>query len=284
MSIGINNPRYVMTAKDHVGYYWWARELEEKLQKQRELKQNDEPGLPPSDRGAFQPAQKAPGMEDELREVSKRRRKYLMRKGINNPHYEMTASDRVEYYQWAREMEEKLEKQRELKPNDEPAPPPSDRGACQPAQKAADVEGECSHQASRHQETTIEKKTQQIHEIMRECWEETEGTRHGKDLEVLRGHLRRVLFLKRKKPSGQPGLALASQEETCRAIGNVLELRHSYLESKGIEDPCHILMDAERDELIKRAKAEYEGSEEQQFLQSADAKKWKAKRKQSKIK
>ena len=67
MSIGINDPRYVMTAKDHVGYYRWARELEEKLQKQRELKQNDEPGPPPSDRGAFQPAQKAPGMEDELR-------------------------------------------------------------------------------------------------------------------------------------------------------------------------------------------------------------------------
>ena len=123
-----------------------------------------------------------------------------MRKGINNPHYEMTASDRVEYYQWARELEEKLQKQRELKPNDEPAPPPSDRGACQPAQKAADVEGECSHQASCHQETTIEKKTRQIHEIMRGCWEETEGTRHGKDLEVLRGHLRRVLFLKRKTP------------------------------------------------------------------------------------
>ena len=284
MSKGINNPRYVMTAKDRVGYYRWARELEEKLQKQRELKQNDEPGPPPSDRGAFQPAQKAPGMEDELREVSKRRRKYLMRKGINNPHYEMTASDRVEYYQWARELEEKLQKQRELKPNDEPAPPPSDRGACQPAQKAADVEGECSHQASCHQETTIEKKTRQIHEIMRECWEETEGTRHGKDLEVLREHLRRVLFLKRKKPSGQPGLALASQEETCRAIGNVLELRHSYLESKGIEDPFHILMDAERDELIKWAKAQYEGSEEQRFLQSADARKWKPKGKQSKRK
>ena len=284
MSIGINNPRYVMTAKDHVGYYRWARELEEKLQKQRELKQNDEPGLPPSDRGAFQPAQKAPGMEDELRKISKRRRKYLMSKGIN----EMTPSDRVEYYQWARELEEKLQKQRELKPNDEPAPPPSDRGACQPAQKAADVEGECSHQASCHQETTIEKKTQQIHEIMRECWEETEGTRHGKDLEVLRGHLRRVLFLKRKRAEStdayQLGLALASQEETCRAIGNVLELRHSYLESKGIEDPCHILMDAERDELIKRAKAEYEGSEEQRFLQSADARKWKPKGKQSKRK
>ena len=43
-------------------------------------------------------------------------------------------------------------------------------------------------------------------------------------------------------------------------------------------------MDAERDELIKCAKAEYEGSEEQRFLQSADAKKWKAKGKQSKRK
>ena len=122
-----------------------------------------------------------------------------MSKGINNPDYVMTARDRVEYYQWARELEEKLQKQRELKRNDEPAPPPSDRGACQPAQKAADVEGECSHQASCHQKTTIEKKTRQIHEIMRGCWEETEGTRHGKDLEVLRGHLRRVLFLKRKR-------------------------------------------------------------------------------------
>ena len=283
-SKGINNPDYAMTARERVEYYQFARESEENLQKQRELERNDKPAPPPSGRGAFQPAQKAPRMEDELWEISKRRRKYLMSKGINNPHYEMTASDRVEYYQWAREMEEKLEKQRELKPNDEPAPPPSDRGACQPAQKAADVEGECSHQASCHQETTIEKTTQQIHEIMRECWEETEGTRHGKDLEVLRGHLRRVLFLKRKKPSGQPGLALASQEETCRAIGNVLELRHSYLERKGIEDPFHILMDAERDELIKCAKAEYEGSEEQRFLQSADAKKWKPKGKQSKRK
>ena len=204
--------------------------------------------------------------------------------GINDPRYVMTAKDHVGYYRWARELEEKLQKQRELKQNDEPGLPPSDCGAFQPAQKAPDMEGECSHQASRHQETTIEKKTQQIHEIMRECWEETEGTRHGKDLEVLRGHLRRVLFLKRKKPSGQPGLALASQEETCRAIGNVLELRHSYLERKGIEDPFHILMGAERDELMKWAKAEYEGSEEQRFLQSADAKKWKPKGKQSKRK
>ena len=111
MSIGINYPRYVMTAKDHVGYYRWARELEENLQKQGEVKHNDEPAPPPSGRGAFQPAQKAPRMEDELREISKRCREYLMSKGINNPHYEMTTSDRVEYYQWAREMEEKLEKQ-----------------------------------------------------------------------------------------------------------------------------------------------------------------------------
>ena len=60
MSIGINNPRYVMTAEDRVGYYRWARELEGKLKKQGELKHSDEPGLPPSDRGAFQPAQRRP--------------------------------------------------------------------------------------------------------------------------------------------------------------------------------------------------------------------------------
>ena len=190
-------------------------------------------------------------MEDECSHYLELRRNYLTSKGINNPDYVMTDRERVDFFHFARESEENSQKQRELKPNDEPAPPSSDRGACQLAQKAADVEGECSHQASCHQEKTIEKKTRLIHEIMRGCWEETEGTRHGKDLEVLRGHLRRVLFLKRKTPPDQPGLALASQEETCRAIGNVLELRHSYLERKGIEDPFHILMDAERDELIK---------------------------------
>ena len=87
MSIGINNPRYVMTAKDHVGYYRWARELEEKLQKQRELKQNDEPGLPPSDCGAFQPAQKAPDMEDECSHYLELRWNYLKSKGIKHPDY-----------------------------------------------------------------------------------------------------------------------------------------------------------------------------------------------------
>ena len=140
MSIGINNPRYVMTAKDHVGYYRWARELEEKLQKQRELKQNDEPGLPPSDCGAFQPAQKALGMEDERSHYSEHRRNYLTSKGINNLDYEMTALERAEYYQFARESEENLQKQRELERNDKPAPPPSGRGAFQPAQKAPDME------------------------------------------------------------------------------------------------------------------------------------------------
>ena len=81
--------------------------------------------------------------------------------GINDPRYVMTAKDHVGYYRWAKELEENLQKQGEVKHNDEPAPPPSDRGACQPAQKAADVEGECSHQASCHQETTIEKKIRQ---------------------------------------------------------------------------------------------------------------------------
>ena len=79
--------------------------------------------------------------------------------------------------------------------------------------------------------------------------------------------------------ASQLDLALAAQEETCRAIVNVLELRQSYLESKGIKDLRYVLTGDQRVELIKRAKAEYEDSEEQRILQYAGVKKWNAKRK-----
>ena len=44
---------------------------------------------------------------------------------------------------------------------------------------------------------------------------------------------------------------LASQEETWRAIRGVLELRHKYLESKGIADRCHVQTDEERGECMR---------------------------------
>ena len=61
---------------------------------------------PPSGRGAFQPAQKAPGMEDERSHYSELRWNYLTSKGIKNPDYVMTARERVDFFQFAREWYE----------------------------------------------------------------------------------------------------------------------------------------------------------------------------------
>jgi len=77
--------------------------------------------------------------------------------------------------------------------------------------------------------------------------------------------------------ASQLGLAFASQQETWRAIRDVLELRQSYLKSKGIEDLRHVLTSDERAELTKRVRAEYENSEEQRDLQDTDVDKGKAK-------
>ena len=77
--------------------------------------------------------------------------------------------------------------------------------------------------------------------------------------------------------ASQPGQACASQEETWRAIRDVLELRQSYLKSKGIEDLRHVLTSDERAELTKRARDDYEDSEEQRALQEKDVEKGKAK-------
>ena len=62
-----------------------------------------------------------------------------------------------------------------------------------------------------------------------------------------------------------------------RAIWDVLELRKSYLESKGIEDLRHVLSNDERAGFTKRARAEYKDSEEQRVLQDRDVEKGKAK-------
>ena len=103
-----------------------------------------------------------------------------------------------------------------------------------------------------------------IHNAMKQFWADTYDTGHDDDL---RSHLARILFMKRKRvesaDASQLGLACASQEETWRAIRDVLELRQSYLKSKGIKDLRHVLTSDERIELTKRAKADYEDSEEQ---------------------
>ena len=112
---------------------------------------------------------------------------------------------------------------------------------------------------------------------MREWWEKTYGT--GYDDQML-SQFARLLFMKRKRvetaDASQPDFAFASQEETWRAIRDVLELRQSYLKSKGIENLRYVLTSAERVELTKRARADYEDSEEQRILQDLDIRKGKA--------
>jgi hypothetical protein len=113
---------------------------------------------------------------------------------------------------------------------------------------------------------------------MKHLWEETYDTGYDEDL---LSQLARLVFMNRKRvesaDASQLGLAFASQQETWRAIRDVLELRQSYLKSKGIEDLRHVLTSDERAELTKRVRAEYENSEEQRALQDTDADKGKAK-------
>ena len=123
----------------------------------------------------------------------------------------------------------------------------SDRGTSQPAERATDMEDERSSWDSRElgsffrelgrflvftrswssqnlrEELTSEANL--IHNAMKQFWADTYDTGHDDDL---RSHLARILFMKRKRvesaDASQLGLACASQEETWRAIRDVLEL------------------------------------------------------------
>ena len=123
-----------------------------------------------------------------------------------------------------------------------------------------------------------------IHKKMREFWEQTNGTGFDKDLEDLRWHLGRILFLQRKRvgstDASQLGLAFASQERTCRAIQDVLELRQSYLRSNGIELVLTVLTNKQRVELVERARAHFENSQEQRDLKMRDVRIWELKQKE----
>ena len=174
----------------------------------------------------------------------------------------------------------------------------SDLGTSEPAERAADMEDEgifrvsrelskfCSELgrflvfthswSSKNLREELTSEANLIHKAMKQFWADTYGTGHDEDL---LSHLARILFMRRRRvesgDASQPGQACASQEETWRAIRDVLELRQSYLKSKGIEDLRHVLTKDERKELSKRAKADYEDSEEQRSLQELDIKKGK---------
>ena len=123
-----------------------------------------------------------------------------------------------------------------------------------------------------------------IHKKMREFWEQTDGTELDKDLEDLRWHVGRILFLRRKRvgstDASQLGLAFASQERTCRAIQDVLELRQSYLRSNGIELVFNSLSNKQRVGLVERAREQFENSQEQQDLERRDYRIWARKQKE----
>ena len=126
--------------------------------------------------------------------------------------------------------------------------------------------------------TRLSDRASSIHQDMREWWEKTHGT--GYDDQML-SQLARVLFMKRKRvetgDASQPDFAFAPQEETWRAIRDVLELRQRYLRSKGIKNPLHVLNSDQRAEFTKGVREDYEESEEQQKLQRNDVEKGLAK-------
>ena len=176
----------------------------------------------------------------------------------------------------------------------------SDPGTSEPVERAADMEDEGRCRVSRELASffrelgrflalprswsissprdELTNEANLVHNAMRQFWADTDDTGYDEDL---LSQLARLLFMKRKRvesaDASQLGLAFASQEETWRAIRDVLELRQSYLKSKGIEDLRHVLTSDERAELTKRARADYEDSEEQRVLQDLDMEKGKAK-------
>ena len=140
-------------------------------------------------------------------------------------------------------------------------------------------------------EDEVRRRARDLHKELREYWDKRYDAAY--DPKLLH-HLSLLLFKKRtstqpadKDPAGapQPGsdsdTAFASQAETARAIVCVLKVRHAFLQSKNIDDTRHVLTEAERGELVRRARAEYEQSEQQLKLQERDREKGKAKGKSS---
>ena len=113
---------------------------------------------------------------------------------------------------------------------------------------------------------------QRVHEMMRRYWELMVDT--GGDPKVL-DQLSNLLFMRRKsKDPKVQELAFASQEETLHAILSVVKIRSSFLRSKNIDDPEHVLTVEERAELTNRQREAYDSTQEQVALQARDQKKW----------
>ena len=103
----------------------------------------------------------------------------------------------------------------------------------------------------------------QIHAEMKMYWQAFSNTPYKED--VLE-QLSRVLFIKTKE--------VRSEEDTFRAIRDVLERRWSYLRRKGIKNLGHILDENQRVEFCKAVRKEYEDLKDQQARQANDKEQW----------
>ena len=91
-----------------------------------------------------------------------------------------------------------------------------------------------------------------IHAEMKTYWQAFSNTPYNED--VLK-RLSHVLFMKRKEVrsdgAGELDHAFASEQETFRAIRDVLERRRIYLQSKGIKNLGHKTDEDQRAEFCK---------------------------------
>ena len=111
----------------------------------------------------------------------------------------------------------------------------------------------------------------QIHEEMKMYWQAFSNAPYNED--VLK-QLSHVLFMKRKEVrsdgAGELDHAFASEQETFRALRDVLERRQIYFQSKGIKNLDHKMDEDQRAEFCKEVREEYENLEDQQTRQAHD--------------
>ena len=159
-----------------------------------------------------------------------------------------------------------------------------------------DANSEFSPDWSSDHETLISKEAEEqasmVHTEMRHFWDERYEIPYDP---ALFHHLRTLLFMKRKSHTdttgyatgaSQPGnmndideemTAYASEEETYRAIREVLQHRQTFLVINNIADMHHILTSDERADIVKTLRHTYEESREQIILQDRDVEKGLAK-------
>jgi len=106
----------------------------------------------------------------------------------------------------------------------------------------------------------VKQRAGKLHQQLQKFWEQ-------KYTEVpfspeLVDQLGRLLFIRRNRKSTEPAeedvRAFESKEETLRVITSALQLRQTYLQSKGITDLDHELTNEERQELVRSRREVYE--------------------------